>query len=342
MLPTRKIKEIKPKSSIRTTRKKKYIQYGGAEVGEQNDLPMEAEAVSDLQPEPEPEPEQNFYQEIPYYKAPGILKGLSKYSQDVISVAVNLAKNAILGQLKIQPKPGETSLELYKEVNAVLQDPKTRLEFLEFVKNMADRGLTFIQITRPLASKSVDVFVEIFEEILEESGKSIVEITKGIAGTIPVVGNVLEFIFLFDEIVKFFQSGMAAFFQTGTNTYEVIATARQKMDRASDLNNASPDIKQAAEEIEKVVDDEKIKIIQEQEQKLQQQEQNLQQEEQKLQQQEQNLQQEEQKLQQQSSQNGSNINQTGGGKKRLLKILSLLKKTKKNYKKNKKHNNNNK
>jgi len=324
MLPTRKIKEIKPKSSIRTTRKKKYIQYGGAEVGEQNDLPMEAEAVSDLQPEPE----QNFYQEIPYYKAPGILKGLSKYSQDVISVAVNFAKNAILGQLKIQPKPGETSLELYKEVNAVLQDPKTRLEFLEFVKNMADRGLTFIQITRPLASKSVDVFVEIFEEILEESGKSIVEITKGIAGTIPVVGNVLEFIFLFDEIVKFFQSGMAAFFQTGTNTYEVIATARQKMDRASDLNNASPDIKQAAEEIEKVVDDEKIKIIQEQEQKLQQQEQNLQQEE--------------QKLQQQSSQNGSNINQTGGGKKRLLKILSLLKKTKKNYKKNKKHNNNNK
>jgi len=327
MLPTRKIKEIKPKSSIRTTRKKKYIQYGGAEVGEQNDVPMEAETEADLQPE------QNFYQEIPDYKAPGILKGLSKYSQDVISVAVNLAKNAILGRLNIQPKPGETSLELYKEVNAVLQDPKTRLEFLEFVKNMADRGLTFIQVTRPLASKSVDAFVEIFEEILEESGKSMVEITKGIAGTIPGVGNVLEFIFLFDEIVKFFQSGMAAFFQTGTNTYEVIATARQKMERAKDLNNASPDIKQAAEEIEKVVDDEKIKIIQEQEQKLQQQEQNLEQ-------QEQNLQQEEQNLEQQSSQNGS-INQTGG-KKRLLKILSLLKKTKKNYKKNKKHNNNNK
>jgi len=324
MLPTRKIREIKPKSSIRTTRKKKYIQYGGAEVGEQNDIPMEveAEAEADLQPE------QNFYQEIPDYKAPGILKGLSKYSQDVISIAVNFAKNVILGQLKIQPKSGETSLELYKEVNAVLQDPKTRIEFLEFVKNMADRGLTFIQITRPLVSKSIDAFVEIFEEILEESGKSMVEITKGVAGTVPVLGNVLEFIFLFDEIVKFFQSGMAAFFQTGTTTYEVIATARQKMGRESDLNNASPDIKQAAEEIEKVIDDEKNKIIQEQEKNLEQQEQNLEQQE--------------QNLEQQSSQNRSNINQTGGGKKRLLKILSLLKKTKKNNKKNKKHNKNNK
>ena len=326
MLPTRKIREIKPNDSIKkTSRRKRYMQYGGevGKSGQDGKSGEVREVIEDIKVD-ETTPkgahitsnyEAASYQE-PDYEAPGLLQGLAQYSESVISSAVNYAKNVILEQLKIQQKPGETSLDLYREVNAVLQDPQVRMEFLEFAKNIADRGLTFIEVSRPLARKSADAFVEIFKEIAEKMGRSVVKIGKDVIVEIPVAGDVLGLIFLFDDIIKFVQSGLAAFFKAGTKTNEVIASTRLKLEQAQDLNNASPDIRQAANEVQNTVDVEKMKIMQQQAQQQPQ---------------------VQPQVQQQEQLQDSNVNnvQIGGGKKRLLKILSRLKRTKKHFKKHK-------
>jgi len=246
MLPNRKIKEI----NLQRGNKKTIIQYGGAEgevpvaqeVSEEKEVKAEAVAAVEAIP---------LKEEAPDYKAPGILASLSKYSASVLLQAIAIAKSAILKQLNVETKPGQSSAELFEEVNQILEDPKTRISFLNFAKNIADKGLSFIQVARPVANKSIEAVVEIFDEIAAKGGKSVVKIGKDVATEIPVLGAVMGFIFMCDDIVKFIQSGIAAIFQTGTKANEIVVNTRSKMEGAQDLTKASPDIQESAKDVEK-------------------------------------------------------------------------------------------
>lgn len=246
MLPNRKLKENK----LQRPNNKMLMQYGGAEVTPVKETTLDETPINKTDID-ETDVKSVYQEDAPDYKAPGILAGLSKYSASVILQAIEISKNAILKQLKIENKPGQSSIELYDEVNKILEDPETRLAFLNFAKNIADKGLSFIQVARPVANKSIEAVIEIFDEFGSKGGKSIVKIGKDVATEIPVVGSVMGFIFMCDDIVKFFQSGVAAIFQTGTKTNEVIVNTRSKMEGANDLMKASPDIAEAAEDVEK-------------------------------------------------------------------------------------------
>ena len=260
MLPNRKIKENK----LQRPNKKMFMQYGGAATdatasatSEEEEVPV-AEAVAEAVAVPVAVA---TAVESADYKAPGILASLSKYSADILLQAIGIVQSAILNQLKIEPKEGQSSVELYGEVNKILEDPETRLAFLNFAKNVADKGLSFIQVARPVANKSIEAVIEIFDEIASKGGKSIVKIGKDVSAEIPILGSILGFIFLCDDIVKFFQSGIAAFFQTGTKANEVVVNTREKMKGASNLKNASPDIAAAAADVEKGLEQGKEGII---------------------------------------------------------------------------------
>jgi hypothetical protein len=187
--------------------------------------------------------------EPPLYKAPGILASLSKYSESAISTALTTAKDMVLKELKIKPKEGESSAELFAQINKVLEDPKTKADFLDFAKNIADKGLTMIQVGKPLAQQSVDAVVEIFNEIAEKGGKSVVKIGKDVAAEIPGLGSILGFFFLCDDFVKLMQSGLAAFFQIGIKAYELKVNTDVSMKGAVNMDLARPEIKQSALEV---------------------------------------------------------------------------------------------
>jgi len=223
MLPTRKIREIR---NNKISRKKKInkeesiLQRGGGVVDETKD-----------------------------YKAPGFLKFFTQYSISALQYVVNFIKNLILSKLNIASKPGESSLELYKEVNAVLQNPEVKREFLEFLKNIVDKGLLFAEVVRPLMAKYIDLFVEILTQIFEETGEGVVEATKDVISMMPVAGNVMTFVFLFDDIVKYFQSTLQSFLETGTGLNEIFVNAvRQLKDR--DLLKVQQDTKNIVNSIQ--------------------------------------------------------------------------------------------
>jgi hypothetical protein len=252
MLPTRKIKYRDPKNISSTmpmnkTLKNNYsiMQYGGSET-----IP---EKVEENQSD---------------YQAPGILGGLAKYSESTLIQAITIAKDMILKRLNVQPAPGQTSAEVFQTVNEILDDPKTRLSFLDFAKSVADKGLTFIQVAKPVANRSINAVVEIFDEIAAKGGKSIVKISKDVATEIPVLGSIMGFIFMCDDIVKFVQSGISAFFQTGTKANEVVVNTRKDYEGATDINLARPEIRASFQETEKSVDNEKKKIIDELQEKI--------------------------------------------------------------------------
>ena len=219
MLPTRKIREIKETRNNKISRKKKdntkdsIVQRGGSVENDNQD-----------------------------YKAPGFLRFFTQYSISALQYVVNFIKNLILTKLNITSKPGESSLELYKEVNAVLQNPEVKREFLEFLKNIVDKGLLFAEVVRPLMAKYIDLFVEIMTKMFEETGQGVVEASKDIISMMPVAGNVMTFVFLFDDIVKYFQSTLQSFMETGTGLNEIFVNAvRQLKDR--DLIKVQQDTK---------------------------------------------------------------------------------------------------
>ena len=219
MLPTRKIREIKETRNNKISRKKKdntkdsIVQRGGSVENDNQD-----------------------------YKAPGFLIFFTQYSISALQYVVNFIKNLILLKLNISSKPGESSLELYKEVNAVLQNPEVKREFLEFLKNIVDKGLLFAEVVRPLMAKYIDLFVEIMTKMFEETGQGVVEASKDVISMMPVAGNVMTFVFLFDDIVKYFQSTLQSFLETGTGLNEIFVNAvRQLKDR--DLIKVQQDTK---------------------------------------------------------------------------------------------------
>jgi hypothetical protein len=219
MLPTRKIREIKETRNNKISRKKKdntkdsIVQRGGSVENNNQD-----------------------------YKAPGFLRFFTQYSISALQYVVNFIKNLILSKLNITSKPGESSLELYKEVNAVLQNPEVKREFLEFLKNIVDKGLLFAEVVRPLMAKYIDLFVEIMTKMFEETGQGVVEASKDVISMMPVAGNVMTFVFLFDDIVKYFQSTLQSFMETGTGLNEIFVNAvRQLKDR--DLIKVQQDTK---------------------------------------------------------------------------------------------------
>jgi hypothetical protein len=195
------------------------------------------------------------------YKAPGVIASLASLSEYYITQAIDIAKNAIMSQLKIKGE-GQTSGDLYKEITDILEDPKTQEQFLELSKSVAKKGLTFIQVTRPMVEKTVDAVLEILDEIGAKGGKSMVKISKDVVSEVPILGQIIGAIFLFDDIVKFWQSLFAAMFQTGTKGNELIVEGRRVASKAGDIDEyGDPDIKAASEEVSKATDTEKTKAI---------------------------------------------------------------------------------
>ena len=140
---------------------------------------------------------------------PGIIGPLFNLASNAANSAANFAIQAIANFLKIDIA-NKDARTIFTELNTILQDPETRKQFLEFAQNIALNADLIIESAKPVTKSIVRQFVQIFSEIAEKGGQSLIKVGKEFALSIPVIGTVIGMVFLFDDVVKMIQSSIAA------------------------------------------------------------------------------------------------------------------------------------
>ena len=140
---------------------------------------------------------------------PGIIGPLFNLASNATNSAANFAIQAIANFLNINIANKDTKT-IFTELNAILQDPETRKQFLEFAQNIALNADLIIESAKPVTKSIIRQFVQIFSEIAEKGGQSLIKVGKEVALSIPVIGTVIGMVFLFDDVVKMVQSSIAA------------------------------------------------------------------------------------------------------------------------------------
>lgn len=140
---------------------------------------------------------------------PGIIGPLFNLASNAANSAANFAIQAIANFLKIDIA-NKDARTIFTELNTILQDPETRKKFLEFAQNIALNADLIIESAKPVTKSIIRQFVQIFSEIAEKGGQSLIKVGKEVALSIPVIGTLIGMVFLFDDIVKMIQSSIAA------------------------------------------------------------------------------------------------------------------------------------
>ena len=123
--------------------------------------------------------------------------------------------NLDLSQLK--ESSSEDVKQILKEkiaqINEALKDPETMAQLEELARTLGERGGIIVEAAAPSVKKALFKLIEIVVEGGIKLGQSMIKLVLDLAGTIPILGEVVEGIRVLDDIVKAFQATTAAYLE---------------------------------------------------------------------------------------------------------------------------------
>ena len=125
--------------------------------------------------------------------------------------------------------------EVVDEFNKALKDPVMREKLKELAGNVAEEATIIIEATTPAIKNAFDKFITIGGEEAEKMGTIMVRTALDVLGTIPVAGEVIEGVRVFDDVVKGFQAAIDAGVKAGTTAADVFS---QTLGNIQALQNA--------------------------------------------------------------------------------------------------------
>ena len=111
---------------------------------------------------------------------------------------------------------GKDLNKLLDEIYKVLEDPVTRKKFLLVMGSIAEILVILVdELSGPLKEATLQ-FIDLGHEATVKLAKSLISASIDALGTVPVAGEIIEGIKLFDDITKQIQSSIGVFFKTFT------------------------------------------------------------------------------------------------------------------------------
>ena len=182
------------------------------------------------------------------------LLGILEQAAGIFSMGANIVVNKVTKMLNLDlshltESSSSLSTEDIKEIlkekisqiNEALKDPETMEQLEELARTLGEKGGIIIEAAAPSIKKALFKLIEIVAVGGVKLGQSMVKLILDIAGTIPVIGGVIEGVRVLDDIVKAFQATTAAYLEAYiANVDSITETIRRfndMMNRFEQENN---------------------------------------------------------------------------------------------------------
>jgi hypothetical protein len=111
---------------------------------------------------------------------------------------------------------GKDLNKLLDEIYKVLEDPVTRKKFLLVMSSIAEILVILVdELSGPLKEATL-IFIDLGQEATVKLAKSFVAASIDALGVVPITGEIIEGIKLFDDVAKQIQSSISVFLKTFT------------------------------------------------------------------------------------------------------------------------------
>ena len=99
------------------------------------------------------------------------------------------------------------------QLNQLLEDPELQNQLTELARTIGEKGGVIIEAAAPPIKRALFKLIEIATSGGIKLGQSMIKLILDIAGTVPIMGEVVEGIRVLDDIVKAFQATQIAYLE---------------------------------------------------------------------------------------------------------------------------------
>jgi hypothetical protein len=164
----------------------------------------------------------------------------------IIGPTINMIKNTAMKAIEgtehllgIDPSLNESPKEIIKDIEQIIENPETKKELDRIIKDIGEEATVIVDAAAPAVEEAVNKTIDIAEKSASKIGKSGVKLVLDVAGTIPIVGEVVEGVRVFDDIVKASQAGIDAGVKMVETGADVITQTTENMHKLSSVKNAT-------------------------------------------------------------------------------------------------------
>jgi hypothetical protein len=152
----------------------------------------------------------------------GVLEQASSIFKMGANIVVNKATKMLdLDLSKLNESSSSLSNDQLKQIlkekidqlNELLEDPEVQEQLTELARTIGEKGGVIIEAASPPIKKALFKLIEIVTSGGIKLGQSMVKIILDVAGTVPIMGEVIEGIRVLDDIVKAFQATQVAYLE---------------------------------------------------------------------------------------------------------------------------------
>ena len=108
------------------------------------------------------------------------------------------------------------------QLNQLLEDPELQNQLTELARTIGEKGGVIIEAASPPIKRALFKLIEIATSGGIRLGQSMIKLILDLAGTIPVMGEVIEGIRVLDDIVKAFQATQVAYLEAYISNMDTI------------------------------------------------------------------------------------------------------------------------
>jgi len=152
----------------------------------------------------------------------GVLEQASSIFKMGANIVVNKATKMLdLDLSKLNESSSSLSNDQLKQIlkekidqlNELLEDPEVQEQLTELARTIGEKGGVIIEAASPPIKKALFKLIEIVTSGGIKLGQSMVKMILDVAGTVPIMGEVIEGIRVLDDIVKAFQATQVAYLE---------------------------------------------------------------------------------------------------------------------------------
>jgi hypothetical protein len=108
------------------------------------------------------------------------------------------------------------------QLNQLLEDPEVQNQLTELARTIGEKGGVIVEAAAPPIKRALFKLIEIATSGGIRLGQSMIKLILDLAGTIPIMGEVIEGIRVLDDIVKAFQATQVAYLEAYISNMDTI------------------------------------------------------------------------------------------------------------------------
>jgi hypothetical protein len=169
------------------------------------------------------------------------LLGIFEKASEIFSVGATIVVNKATKMLNLDLSEMNNNIstedikqilkEKIAQINDALKDPEVEEQIKELAKTFGEKSSIVVDALAPALKKALLKLIEIVTLGGIKLGQSMIKMILDIAGTVPVMGEVIEAVRVLDDIVRAFQASTEAYLEAyALNADAITETIRRYKD----------------------------------------------------------------------------------------------------------------